>query len=121
MASTWMYVAIFVPTYGAVVFATTIAASAFAALAILAATLPCTVSEISGAARTPAPVAAPTVAIETLPRSAPGCMPAMCAAASWAAAELVICETARGFWPKPCRTTPPGETGWPSEISDDAL
>ena len=92
-----------------------------AALAILAATFPCTVSEISGAARTPAAVAVPTVAIETLPRSAPGSIPAVCAAESWASAELVISETARGFWPKPCSTTPPGETGDPSEMSDVAL
>ena len=81
-----------------------------------------TVSEISGAARAaPAPVAVPTCAIETWPRNAPEPMPPSSRPAACADAELVICETARGFVPKLEITAPPGETGWPSEISAVAL
>ena len=77
---------------------------------------------MSGAARAaPAPVAVPTCAIETWPRNAPEPMPAFFAASSCAEAELVICETARGFVPKLEMTAPPGETGWPSEMSAVAL
>ena len=79
-------------------------------------------SEISGVARAaPAPVAVPTWATETWPRSAPGRMSAAFAACSCAAAELTISEIARGFVPKPLTSTPPGEVGWPSEIRAVAL
>ena len=44
------------------------------------------------------------------------------AACSCAEAELTICETARGFVPKlGDQRRRPGLTGWPSEISADAL
>ena len=59
-------VRILTPTYEAVVFPTTISASALAAAVVLSGFVPVTVSEISGVARVaPAPVAVPTCATET--------------------------------------------------------
>src|SRR5262249_31953438 len=98
------------------------AARAFVAAAVLSGFLPVTVREISGVARVaPAPVAVPTWATDTWPRRADGFMSAWFAACSWNAAPETICETARGFVPKPFTSTPPGDVGWPSEISADAL
>jgi hypothetical protein len=119
---TCLYVAIFVPTYGAVVSPTTRRESAFAASSVFFGCAPVTVSEISGVARAaPAPDAVPTCETETRPRSAPERSPAVFSASACADAELVICATARGLVPKLAITTPPGETGCPSEISEDAL
>ncbi len=86
------------PTYGAVVRFTTTAASAFAASCVFAGFAPVTVSEINGVARVaPLPVAAPTSATDTFPRSAPPDSPAFPSASDWAEAESVISAIARGL------------------------
>ncbi len=97
-------------------------ASTFAAAAVFSGCAPLTVSEISGVARVaPEPVAVPTCATDTWPRSALGRMSALSAACACAAAELTTCETARGFVPKLFTSAPPGEVGWPSEMRAVAL
>ena len=79
---------------------------------------PWTESSTSGTARrAPAPEPTPTCAEDTFPRSWPGRIPPARAACLIADSERTISPTARGFVAKLWIAPPPGENGWPSEIS----
>ena len=122
-SSSWSLKAlIFVSTYFAEVRSITSFASASAAFSALPGWAATTLIVTSGAPVGLAPgPEAPTIAEVTLPRSARTRRPDAREAASSAASERTISETARAFVRKLCTGAPPfGENGWPIATSVSA-